>query len=115
MILSPTVPLEDALQARQRHARIQRGRNPEAGIARMGIASPAATPQRATLLRASLPCETAAWLFHNVDRRRTLNGQSRIWMSHSKKPRLDGDQAERCAGNLPFASRLMAVLSMTGH
>jgi acyl CoA:acetate/3-ketoacid CoA transferase len=25
------------------------------------------------------------------------------------------DQAERCDGNLPFASRLMAVLSMTGH
>jgi hypothetical protein len=28
---------------------------------------------------------------------------------------LDGDQAERCDGNLPFASRLMALLSMTGH
>jgi hypothetical protein len=26
----------------------------------------------------------------------------------------DGDQAERCDGNLPFASRLMALLSMTG-
>jgi hypothetical protein len=30
-------------------------------------------------------------------------------------PRLDDDQAERCDGNLPFASRLMALLSMTGH
>ena len=30
-------------------------------------------------------------------------------------PRLDGDQAGRCDGNLPFASRLMALLSMTGH
>jgi len=28
---------------------------------------------------------------------------------------LDGDQAERCDGNLPFASCLMALLSMTGH
>jgi hypothetical protein len=27
----------------------------------------------------------------------------------------DGDQAERCDGNLPFASRLMALLSMTDH
>jgi hypothetical protein len=36
-------------------------------------------------------------------------------MSHHQIPRLDGDQAERCDGNLPFASRLMAVLSMTGH
>jgi hypothetical protein len=25
------------------------------------------------------------------------------------------DQAERCDGNLPLASRLMAVLSMTGY
>jgi hypothetical protein len=29
--------------------------------------------------------------------------------------RLDGDQAERCDDNLPFASRLMALLSTTGH
>jgi hypothetical protein len=36
-------------------------------------------------------------------------------MSHHQIPRLDGDQAERCDGNLPFASRLMALLSMTGH
>src|ERR1700730_4866878 len=36
-------------------------------------------------------------------------------MSHHQIPRLDGDQTERCDGNLPFASRLMAVLSMTGH
>ena len=28
-------------------------------------------------------------------------------------PRLDGDQAERCEGNLPFASLLMALLSTT--
>ena len=34
-------------------------------------------------------------------------------MSHHQIPRLDGDQAERCDGNLPFARRLMAVLSMT--
>jgi hypothetical protein len=27
----------------------------------------------------------------------------------------DGDQAERCDGNLPFASRLMALLSTAGH
>ncbi len=36
-------------------------------------------------------------------------------MSHHPIPRLDGDQAERCDGNLLFASRLMAVVSMTGH
>jgi hypothetical protein len=29
--------------------------------------------------------------------------------------RLDGNQAERCDGNLPFAGRLMALLSMTGR
>jgi hypothetical protein len=36
-------------------------------------------------------------------------------MSHHQIPRLDGDQAERCDGNLPFASRMMALLLMTGH
>jgi hypothetical protein len=36
-------------------------------------------------------------------------------MSHDQIPRLDGDQAERCDSNLPFASRLTAVLSMTGR
>jgi hypothetical protein len=36
-------------------------------------------------------------------------------MSHHQIPRLDGDQAERCDGNLPFASRLVALLSMTVH
>jgi len=36
-------------------------------------------------------------------------------MSHHQIPRLDGDQAERYDGNLPFASCLMALLSMTGH
>jgi hypothetical protein len=36
-------------------------------------------------------------------------------MSHHQIPRLDGDQAERCDGNLAFARRLMALLSMTGH
>jgi hypothetical protein len=44
-----------------------------------------------------------------------IEGCARIWMSHLKIPRLDGDQAERCDGNLPFASRLTAVLSMTDH
>jgi len=34
-------------------------------------------------------------------------------MSHHQIPRLDGDQAEQCDGNLPFASRLLALLSMT--
>ena len=67
------------------------------------------------LLRATLPCETALWLFHDVDRRRKLKDWARTWMSHHQIPRLDGDQAERCDGNLPFASRLMALLSMTGH
>jgi hypothetical protein len=52
---------------------------------------------------------------HRVDRRRKLKGWARTWMSHHQIPRLDGDQAERCDGNLPFASRLMGLLSMTGH
>jgi hypothetical protein len=67
------------------------------------------------LLRATLPCETALWLFHDVDRRRKLKGWARTWMSHHQTPRPDGDQAERCDGNLPFASRLTALLSMTDH
>jgi len=36
-------------------------------------------------------------------------------MSHHQILRLDGDQAERCNDNLPFASRLVALLSMTVH
>ncbi len=36
-------------------------------------------------------------------------------MSHHQIPRLEGDQAQRSDGNLPFARRLMALLSMTGH
>ena len=67
------------------------------------------------LLRATLPCETALWLFHDVDRRRKLKRWARTWMSHPQIPRLDSDQAERCDGDLPFVSRLMALLSMTGH
>src|SRR5438876_2872857 len=81
----------------------------------MGSSKPATTPQRASLLRATLPCETALWLFLDVDRRRKLKGLARTRMSRHQIPRLDGDQAERCDGNLPFASRLMALLSMTGH
>lgn len=65
------------------------------------------------LLRATLPCETALWLFHDVDRRRKLKGWAKTWTSHHQIPRQDGDQAERCDGNLPLASRLMALLSMT--
>jgi hypothetical protein len=57
----------------------------------------ATTPQRATLLRATLPCETALWLFHAVDRRRKLKGWARTWMIQDQ----DGDQAGRCDGNLP--------------
>jgi len=36
-------------------------------------------------------------------------------MSYHQIPRLEGDQAQRSDGNLPFARRLMALLSMTGH
>ena len=83
-------------------------------VARMGCCKPlATTPQRAALLRVTLPGETALWLFHDVDRRRKLKGRAGTWMSHHRIPRLDGDQAQRCDGNLPFARRLMAVLSMT--
>jgi hypothetical protein len=55
------------------------------------------------------------WLFHDVDRRRKLKGWARTWMSHHQILRPDSDQAQRCDGNLPFASRLMALLSMMGH
>jgi hypothetical protein len=34
----------------------------------------------------------------------------RLEESHHQIARLDGDPAERCGGNLPFASRLMALL-----
>jgi hypothetical protein len=58
-------------------------------IARMGCCKPpATTPQLASLLRATLPCETALWLFHDVDRRRKLKGWARTWMSHYQIPRL---------------------------
>jgi hypothetical protein len=41
----------------------------------MGCCKPlATTPQRASLLGATLPCETALWLFHDVDRRQKLKG-----------------------------------------
>jgi hypothetical protein len=63
------------------------------------------TPQRAPLLRATLPCETALWLFLDVDRRRKLRGRARTRMSHLRD--WTPGQAERCDGNLPFASRLM--------
>jgi hypothetical protein len=36
--------------------------------------APPTTPQPAFLLRATFPCETALWLFHDVDRRRKLKG-----------------------------------------
>jgi hypothetical protein len=38
---------------------------------------------------------------------------TRTLIGHHQIPRLDGDQAERCDANLPFASRLIALLSMT--
>ena len=76
--------------------------------------SPATTPQRACLLRAALLCETALWLFHDVDRRRKLKGWARTWMSHHQIPRLDGDRTERYAGNLPSLVAWQ-LLSMTGH
>jgi hypothetical protein len=62
-----------------------------------------------------LALEYSALISHDVDRRRKLKGWARTWMNHHQTPRLDDDQAERCDGNLPFAGRLMAVLSMTGH
>src|SRR5467141_988059 len=71
----------------------------------MGCSKPVTTPQRAPLLRATLPCETALWLFLDVDRRRKLKGPGQN--PDEPPPRLDADQAERCDGNLPFASRLM--------
>ena len=46
-------------------------------VARMGCCKPlATTPQRAALLRVTLPGETALWLFHDVDRRRKLKGRA---------------------------------------
>jgi hypothetical protein len=47
-------------------------------IARMGCCKPTATtPRRASLLRATMPCEAALWLCHDVDRRRKLKGWAR--------------------------------------
>lgn len=51
----------------------------------------------------------------DVDRRRKLKGRARTRMTHHQIPRLDSDQAQRCDGNLPFVSRLVALLSMTDH
>jgi hypothetical protein len=65
-------------------------------------ARPATTPQRGAFLRVTLSCETALRLFMD----RNLDGPP-------SDSRLDGDQAERCDGNLPFASGLIALLSMT--
>jgi hypothetical protein len=44
-----------------------------------------------------------------------FEGLGQNWMSPHQIPRRDSDQAERCDGNLPFASRLVALLSMTVH
>jgi hypothetical protein len=66
------------------------------------LQAPATTPQRAALFRATLPCETALWLFQDVDRRRKLKGLASTRMSHHQIPRLGGDQAERCDGNFAF-------------
>lgn len=54
--------------------------------------------------------QTAVWFFQDVDRRRKFKGWARTWMSHHQIPRLDGDQAERCDGNLPFVGRLATVI-----
>jgi hypothetical protein len=53
--------------------------------------------------------------FHEVNRRQKFEWLGQNWMSHHQIPRLDGDQAERCYGNSPFASRLVDMSSMTGH
>ena len=58
--------------------------------------------------------KAALWLL-DVDRRRKLKGRARTRMTHHQIPRLDGDQAQGCDGNLPFASRLVALLSIDGH
>jgi hypothetical protein len=42
-----------------------------------------------------------------------IEGLGQNWMSHHQIPRLDRDRLERCDGNLPFAGRLIALLSMT--
>jgi hypothetical protein len=45
-----------------------------------------------------------------------LKGWARTSISRDGIPQeLDGDQVERRDGNLPFTSRLMALLSMMGH
>jgi hypothetical protein len=35
--------------------------------------------------------------------------------NNARPEEVDGDQAERCDGNLPFASRSMTLSSMAGH
>jgi len=55
-----------------------------------------------------------AMALHDVDSQRKLKGWARTWMSHDQIPRLDGDQPS-VRRQFALASRLMAVLSMTGH
>src|SRR5882757_2791773 len=79
---------------------------------------PATTPQRASLLRVTLPSRLAPSQNRAMalSRRRPpteIEGLGQNWMSHHQIPRLDGDRLERCDGNLPFAGRLIALLSMT--
>ena len=64
-------------------------------VARMGCCKPlTTTPQRAALLRVTLPSETALWLFHDVDRRRKLKGRADDYKTFArtarKRMRTDG-------------------------
>jgi hypothetical protein len=74
-------------------------------------------PHESGIASAQVPTTQCASLLRLTLRRppTEIEGLSQNWMSHHQIPRLDGDQAERCDGNLPSASRLMAPLSMTGH
>src|SRR5882757_7220645 len=81
----------------------------------MGCCKPPGQPRHSVPPYSVLRClaKPGYGLFHDVGRRRKLKGWARTWMSHHQIPRQDGNQAERCDGNLPFASRLMALLSTT--
>src|ERR1700730_696887 len=81
-----------------------------------GVASPG-QPRHSVPPYSALRClaKPRYGSFTTSTARGNFEGLSQNWMSHHQIPRLDGDQAERCDDNLPFASRLMALLSITGH
>jgi hypothetical protein len=63
-----------------------------------------------------LRCEISLWLFRRHRLPTEIEGLGQTSFSRDRIPQeLDGDPAERRDGNVPFASRLTALLSMMDH